>query len=137
MKAEVAYRDWSSAPPTDRPLAAQRTVLAKILFEVLKAHDVSRLRFADMIGVNEKQVRKMLDGRSPVPMAVLGVMPIEMSIDFMDRVVQARGGGVHRAASLLHQGIEGLRADADRPAALRGALDAQRELLELTAELSR
>ena len=100
-RAETAYVDWSTAPPSDRPLAAQRPALARILFEVLKAHGVSRLRLADMIGVNEKQVRKMLDGRAPIPMATLGVLPIEMALDFMDRIVALRGGQKRSAADRM------------------------------------
>lgn len=130
VRAESAYHDWSEAPPSERPLAAQRLAFAKILFHVLKSHGVSRLRFAAMIGVNEKQVRKMLDGRAPIPMASLGVMPTEMALDFTDAVLAMRRG--EGRSSLIQRAIEELGRSRD----LRAVNAAQRELLELAAKLS-
>lgn len=99
---------------------------------MLQAHGVSQQRFADMIGVNEKQVRKMLDGRTPIPLATLCVMPVEMTLDFIDRVIEMRGAGPARAATFLRRGIDGLRASGD----VRSALSAQRAILDVVEELS-
>lgn len=131
LTAESAYRDWSTAPPTDRPLAAQRMNLAKTLFLVLQRHGVSRLRFAEMIGVNEKAVRKMLDGRSPIPMATLGVIPVDMALDFMESVISGRGGATPPPP--MARAVDALRRSRD----LKAVLEGQRALLDLAGELSR
>lgn len=91
QRAEAAYRDWSTQPPAERPLRAHRMTVATILFETLKAHDVTKTRFAAMLGVDKKQVRKMLDGRVPVPVDVAFAMPLDMSLDFLARIRTARG----------------------------------------------
>ena len=67
VRAEQAYRDWTNEAPCERPLAAARGPHAKTLYAVLRDHKVSQTRFAQMVGVDEKQVRKMLDGRVSIP----------------------------------------------------------------------
>lgn len=91
QRAETAYLDWSTQSPAARPLRAHRTAIATLLFETLKAHDVTKTRFAAMLGVDKKQVRKMLDGRVPVPVDVAFAMPLDMGLDFLARIRAARG----------------------------------------------
>lgn len=121
LRAEAAYR-----PPTEHPFAKSRVRAAEALFEVMQEHDVSNCRLADILGVDEKQVRKYLDGRSHVPLAALALLPSDMASDLYERTV-VRGG------SPLKRAIAALRRARD----LRAVHDAQRELLELAAELSR
>lgn len=78
-------------PPSERPLATSRMTSAGVLYEVLRRFDVSQNRLADMLGVNEKQIRKMLDGSASVPAGVLSLLPIDMAFDFFERVMRRRG----------------------------------------------
>lgn len=91
LRAEEAYRAWSQAPASKRQLAAHHITVAALLRDVLKAHDVSKLRFAAMIGVDKKTVQKWLTGEAPTPLAVLLGLPTEMSLDFIERLSALRG----------------------------------------------
>jgi hypothetical protein len=128
VQAEQSYRDLSEMPPSQRPLAAHRLAHATALFETLRAFDVSKSRFADMIGVNEKQVRKMLEGLTPIQSTVASAMPSDMALDFLGRLTALRGGP--RAG--MQREIERLRTSRD----LKAVYDAQRQLLELATELA-
>lgn len=87
LRAQAAYR-----APTEHPFAVSRMQAATLLGEVMHDHDVSKNRLADLLGVDEKQIRKYLDGRAHLPMAALLVMPVGMSDDYMARLRAARGG---------------------------------------------
>ena len=129
VQAEQSYRDLEQVAPSQRPLAVHRAAHAAALFETLRAFDVSKNRFADMIGVNEKQVRKMLEGLTPIQTTVAAAMPSDMALDFLGRLGALRGAG----RSGMQREVERLRKTRD----LRGIHDAQRQLLELATELTR
>lgn len=125
VRAEEAYRDWSEAPPSQRPIAAHRLTVASELFALLKQHGVSKLRLALMVGVDDKTIRKWLDGRAPVPASIVLALPTDMALDFLARMAALRGCATNAAAEIakLSTRVE-LRA-------------AQRALLERDEELSR
>lgn len=126
VQAEEAYH--AQLPPALRPLAAHRLEHATALYETLRAFDVSNNRFADMIGVNEKQVRKMLEGLTPIQSTITSAMPVDMALDFLGRVSALRGA----VKSGMQREIDRLRKARD----LRAVLEAQRQLVELAAWLS-
>jgi len=76
---------------------------AAILHAVLRDHDVSNNRLADLLGVDEKQVRKYLDGRAHFPAAALLVIPTGIVDDFLSRLRTRRGarGGVEQLRQAL------------------------------------
>lgn len=119
LRAETSYRDWADVPDMERPLAAPRAGHASALFAVLKSHGVSILRFAEMIGVNERQARKYLEARSPIPTTLLDALPLDMADDFANRVRAARGGQRKNATDLLRLGL----AAAERDGIPRTAID--------------
>lgn len=129
VQAEQSYRDLSQVPPSQRPLASHRLTHAAALFETLRAFDVSKNRFADMVGVNEKQVRKWIEGLTPIQTTVIAAMPSDMGLDFLERLRALRGGG---GRSGWQRELERLRKSRD----LRAIQDAQRQLLDLAAELT-
>ena len=92
VTAENAYRDWSIVPVVDRPLAKHRAAHARVLFELLRDHQTSRSWLACVVGVNEKQVRKMLKGEVPIPAAIASCMPTDMRIDYLERLIELDGG---------------------------------------------
>lgn len=121
VTAEAAYRDWSSVAPSERPMAKHRAEHARMLFELLRDHATSRTWFAMVLGVNEKQVRKMLKGEAPIPSTVIACMPAEMRVDYLERL------GALQPPSL---------ADRFARLDLMGALEAQRQLTDRIAKLA-
>lgn len=117
LRAEQAYRDWTQAPPSERPLAAHRLTVASILFQVLAKCEVSNRRFAEMIEVDDKTVAKWLDGRAPVPAAVVLALPTDMALDFLARLAALRG-----SRSGLDHEIAKLRTHDEVRAAQRALL---------------
>lgn len=108
VRAEEAYRDWSAAPPAERPIAAGRTVAASALFTVLKEYDVSRSRLADMLAIDEKTVRQWLDGSKPIPLAAIHAMPTDMATSLSEKILDARAGGSRtpkRAMASLREAV--------------------------------
>lgn len=86
LRAEAAFRDWSRVPPSERPLIAHRAAHAKVLFQLLRDHQVSRAWFALQIGVDAKQVHKMLKGEVGIPVTISSCMPHEMRADYIERL---------------------------------------------------
>ena len=92
LRAEAAYQDWSEVPDAERPLAATRGAHASALFAVLKAHRLSIVGFADKIGVNERQARKYLEARAPIPSTIFDALPAALADDLLARIRALRGG---------------------------------------------
>lgn len=144
LRAEEAYRDWSSAPPAERPLVSGRVGAATALFAVLKAHDVSRARFADMLGIDEKTVRQWLDGSKPIPLAAILAMPVDMGTDLFDRLLDARAGGARtpkRAIAALREAIARIAVgpstpEVERRGLMKAVLDATARLNEVLREIT-
>ena len=86
LRAEAAFRDWSRVPPSERPLIAHRAAHARVLFQLLRDHEVSRAWFALQIGVDAKQVHKMLKGEVSIPVTISSCMPNEMRADYIERL---------------------------------------------------
>lgn len=86
MRAEQSYRDWNDLADVLRPLVKTRPQHAAALFEVLREHGVSILRFAEMIGVNERQARKYLEAAAPIPTTILDALPRSMTRSFEARL---------------------------------------------------
>lgn len=101
FRAEAAYAKVASKQKTK----ADRLVMAGVLLAVLTEHDVSRGRFAMMLGVNEKAVRKMLCAEVSIPLHAFLRMPTDMRRDFIEGVAEASGcdafGVVERALSKI------------------------------------
>jgi hypothetical protein len=89
--AEDAYRDWSRVSPAERPIAKHRAAHAKVLFDILRDHETSRVWLALILGVNEKQVRKMLRAEIPIPTTVAACMPTSMRTDYLERLASLDG----------------------------------------------
>lgn len=90
-RAESALETWRAKPPSERPLWMHRGRIADALGVVLKRHDVSKNRFAAMLDVNKKVVRRMLACEQPIHLDVLMVLPAEMAVDVVDRLFDGRG----------------------------------------------
>lgn len=124
VKAETAYRDWSLVPPSERPLVKHRAAHARVLFELLRDHAVSRSWFALQIGLNEKQVRKMLKAEISIPSQVSSCMPLEMRTDYLERLAVIDGA----SRPTLQDRIDSLD--------LAGAIDAQRRITDRISKLA-
>jgi hypothetical protein len=74
--------------------------VATALHKVIVDHGVSQNRLADMLDVDEKQVRKYLDGRAHFPAAALLILPLDMTEDFIARLREMRGQASPRAQIL-------------------------------------
>jgi transcriptional regulator with XRE-family HTH domain len=108
VRAEEAYRDWSGEPEVERPLVRARPASAAALHSVLREHDVSRNRLADMLGIDEKTVRQWLKGEKPIPLAAVLAMPVDMGTSLAEKIVDARAGGprtVARAVPALREAV--------------------------------
>jgi len=105
--AEATRRDWAETPPSDHPLNAARPAIAKHLFEVLKQHEVSRSRLAEMLGINEKTVRQWLDTSKPLPFAVVFAMPFDMAADLVRRSIDTRvsASGIRGTLAVLKSAL--------------------------------
>jgi DNA-binding transcriptional regulator YiaG len=144
LRAAEAYRDWANAPPAERPLASARSVTASALFAVLKDHDVSRARFADMLGIDEKTVRQWLDGSKPIPLAAIATMPLDMGTDLSERILDARAGGSRspkRAVSALREAAARVQVgpsttDLERRELMKVVLAATARLNEIMREIT-
>lgn len=139
LRAEEAFHDWTAVPPSQRPLWKHRGQIADALGVVLKRHDISKNRFAMMLGVDKKQVRRMLACEQPIHIDVLFALPLEVALDFVEILTQARGAGAQRGIVLLGQSIGILRASAsatNRAEIRRAAREAQRQLLELDEHIA-
>lgn len=109
VRAETSHRS-----PTELPYALSRMQAAAVLHKVLVDHGVSQNRLADMLDVDEKQVRKYLDGRAHFPTAALLVMPSEMADDFIARLRALRGSRTS-AVDRLRSALAELEADGATP----------------------
>lgn len=143
LRAEAAYRDWSAAPPAERPLVASRATTATALYAVLKDHGVSRLRFADMLGIDEKTVRQWLDGSKPIPLSAILAMPPDMGTDLYERLLDARTGGARspkRAIASLREAVARVdvarASEGERRELLKAALEAQDRLSKVMRDLA-
>lgn len=89
--------------------------------------------------VDEKVVRQYRDGRKHVPLAALLVLPLPVVREVLDRLLATRGVTEREDAATLRQVIARMRerSPRDRAEVLRTVLEAQRQLVELAAELSR
>ena len=92
LRAADAYRDWSLVPPSERPLVAHRAAHARMLFNLLRDHQCSRAWFALQIGVDAKQVHKMLKAEIGIPVTVSSCMPSDMRADYIERLGALDGG---------------------------------------------
>ncbi len=104
LRAEKAFRDWSKEPEIDRPLVKHRAAHVRALAEWMDEHGVSKCRLADLLGVNEKQVRKMLKGEVTIPGEVSSCIPKSLRQDYLDRLAEIDGGcapGIDSAISRL------------------------------------
>lgn len=112
-RAESSYKDWSDVPDVDRPLAQPRAAHAAALFSVLKEHDISILRFAGMLGVNERQARKYLEARAPIPTTIFDALPRTIGDDFARRIRCGSGRSVadRFKAALAELELEGATDD--------------------------
>lgn len=128
LRAEQAWSDLEKTPPSRRPMAAPRASHAAALFETLRAFDVSARRLALMLDVSDRLVRKWLGGAKPVPTSAVSALPVDMALDFLDRLRALVGPG----PSGMDREIERLRRMRD----LEGALEAQRRIGELVGELA-
>lgn len=90
-RAERAFQDWSQVPEADRPLQRHRAAHARVLSEWMTAHGISKSRFADMLGVDEKQVRKMLKMEKTIPSEVSSCIPKSLRRDYLDRLAELDG----------------------------------------------
>lgn len=122
-RAERAFRDWSAESPADRPLQKHQAAHARVLFEWMKEHGISRCRFADMLGVNEKQVRKMLKGSATIPSAVSSCIPASLRSDYLERLGELGGGALQDRIDRLTmaEALEASRQITDRIARLAGS----------------
>lgn len=115
VQAEQSYRDLSQVPPSQRPLASHRLMHAAALFETLKAFDVSKNRLADMVGVNEKQVRKWIEGLNPIPTTVVSAMPTDMAMDYLNRLSLLKGPSMRSAADRFRHALSSLEREGASP----------------------
>lgn len=67
-----------------------RAAHARVLFELLRDHQCSRAWFALQLGVDAKQVQKMLKGEIGIPVTVMSCMPPDMRADYLERLGDAR-----------------------------------------------
>lgn len=141
VRAEEAYRDWSREPDVERPLARARPTSAAALFAVLREYEVSRLRLADMLGIDEKTVRQWLAGEKPIPLAAVLAMPADMGTSLLERLVDARAGGgrtVARAVPALREAVARIdvakATPAERLQLVKALMDVQARLGELMRE---
>jgi hypothetical protein len=86
-----------------------------VLFEWMGDHGVSRCRLADWLGVNEKQVRKMLKGETTIPSQVSSCIPCALRQDYLDRLAELDGG----APTGLQARIDRLSMDEAADVAVR------------------
>jgi hypothetical protein len=141
VRSEAAHRDWSASPPADRPLASARVSAARAFFKVLERHDVSRMRLAAMLGIDEKTVRQWLDGTKPIPLAALAAMPADMATDLADELLGSRSGSPTgaRAVIAVSEALErtdiARASEGERRALVKVVADVQRRLGELLAQL--
>lgn len=80
--AESSFQDWSETPDAERPLARTRVAHASALFNAMKRFHISLSRLAMMLGVADRQARKYLDGRAPIPTTIDDVLPSELRAEF-------------------------------------------------------
>lgn len=88
---------------------------AAALFETLKAFDVSKNRLADMVGVNEKQVRKWIEGLNPIPTTVVSAMPTDMAMDYLNRLSLLKGPSMRSAADRFRHALSSLEREGASP----------------------
>lgn len=86
VRSGEAYVDWTTRPPSERPLVATRGKHAAALFEMLRARSLSHERLADMIGVTKSVVQRYLSGKKPIPSTILDALPADMRAEFLERV---------------------------------------------------
>jgi hypothetical protein len=111
LRAEASYRDWSSVPLSHRPLAAPRSAHAAALFGVLKDHGYSAERLAAKLQVNERQVRKYLEGSVPIPTTILDAMPATLAADLAARLSAVRGEQAQSAVARLRSALTALERE--------------------------
>lgn len=92
-----------------------------------------------MLGVDKKQVRRMLACEQPIHVDVLFALPLDVALDFLELLTRARGAGPGRGLILLRQGIDELRASStptNGTEIRRAAREAQRLLLDLDQHIA-
>jgi predicted transcriptional regulator len=121
-RAAASYVDWSSAPPSERPLRASRGRHAAALFAALKSRGISDERFAAMLGITKSAAQKYLSGEKPIPTTLLDAseLPYDVRSEFVERI--SGHGRIEREID---------RLDLD------GALAAQKRIGERIAKLAR
>lgn len=62
-----------------------------MLFELLRDHETSRVWLAMVLGVHEKQVRKMLGAEISIPVTIVDCLPEPMRADYIDRLALLDG----------------------------------------------
>lgn len=117
QRAERAYQAYQDGLLSERPLSKWRNEIGGLLEKVAQRRGISYRRLADMIGVDRKVLEKYLDGRAYVPLAILMVLPVDMTLDLIDEMEAARSGGASGTRpSLMQRAIGGLRRSGDRTA---------------------
>ena len=145
-RCEQAYRDWTTTPPSQRPLAVARGEIARafdaFLHERWLAGDaaLSNVAVARACGVDERMVRGWREGEKALPAAALLVMPVAAAQALVARVQERRILSPHRrGAAILRDALEQLEQPVsaeDRGAVLRELLDALRRINEQIAKLA-
>ncbi len=67
----------------------------------MSEHGVSKCRLADMLGVNEKQVRKMLKSATTIPSELSSCIPRSLRQDYLDRLAELDGGAPSAMATRI------------------------------------
>lgn len=125
LLAESSFQDWTDTPDAERPLARTRARHASALFNAMKRFNVSLSRLAMMLGVADRQARKYLDGRAPVPTTIDDVLPSEMRAEFQ-RLRSSNNAAANFRAALAELEREGAPPDLIAEGHMRlGALAAR------------
>ena len=82
MRAELSFRDWSDIPHSERRITLARPAHAAALFGVLRKYKVPVANAALMLEINERQMTKYLEARTPIPTTVDDALPRDMGDDF-------------------------------------------------------
>lgn len=131
QRGVLAYQDWTSVPPSERPLAVARMEVAGAFDRVMHAHWVagegafSNCAVARACGVDERIVRRWRLGEQPIPIAALLVMPPTLAAEIVSLVQDRRVLSPHqRGVPALLDAVAALAepARAEDVADLRRAL---------------
>ena len=103
--AESEYERWTEEPPSDRPLIRWRKSAADTFFSMLLGRKCSQRKAAILLGVNDKRIGKYLDTSTHIPIEVLLALPIEMAIEYADKLFAVRGGSGTRAIASMRTAL--------------------------------